>query len=117
MFAEGCWRHRNAWSFPDPYDDEAELTPDEPSDQEWEVFGYSILEAQRNFESSGSMYRPQDANALPSEKTAVLRRELVQVMERTMADPSGWHGGDEKVVEELRQKILSKLEMALPSES
>ena len=116
FFAKGCRRHRNAWSFPNPYDDEVELTPDEPSDREWDVFGFSILEAQRNFESSGSMYRPQDANALPLEMTAGQRRELVQTLERTMAVPSGWHGGNEKVVEKLKRKILSQLETTPPGE-
>ncbi len=113
FYAEGCWRHRDAWFFPDP-DDESEHMSDELSDRHWEDFGYSILQARRNYENSGTIFRPGDSGALRLKAAEGLRQELVRVLERTMADPSGWRGGDEKVVEELRRRILSELNAAPP---
>ena len=103
--AEGVWRHRNAWSFPEP--DDPDLVPDEPSDEEWEKSGYSLSEARSNYEDLGVMFRPDDPNALSTGKLAALRRSLTQLLDETMTEPSRWHTGHKDAVAQIMEQILA----------
>ena len=103
----GTWRHRNAWDFPDMDDPEVMLT--EPSDREWEVYGYSMAEARRNYESRGHMLRSDDPGVMLMEKVADLRRSLVRLLEKRRVEPSGWNEEDGKVVVRIRQEIPVRL--------
>ncbi len=105
--AEDVWRHRNAWSFPEP--DEPELVPNEPSDREWEKSGYSLSEARRNYEDLGVMFRPNDLNASSTGKLTGLRRSLTQLLDETMAESSRWHTGHKDAVAQIKEQVLSVL--------
>jgi len=105
--AEGVWRHRNAWSFPEP--DDPELVPDELSDEEWEKSGYSLSEARSNYEDLGVMFRPDDPNPLSTGKLTALRCSLAQLLDETMSEPSRWHMGHEDAVAQIMEQVLTVL--------
>jgi len=112
LYAGGCWRHRNAWDFPEPDEDEPEAAPAEPSEREWEVSGYSVQEARRNYETRGVMFRPGDPCAEAWEKAAVLRHSLARLFDRRMAEPFQWNEEDELAVEQAKRKIQDEVSEA-----
>ncbi len=105
--AEGVWRHRNAWDFPEP--DDPELVPDEPSDEEWEKSGYSLSEARNNYDELGVMFRPDDPNALSTGKLTALRHSLTRLFDETMSEPSRWHTGHQEAVTQIMEQALAIL--------
>ena len=107
LHAGGCWRHHNAWDFPEQ--DEPEAAPAEPSEREWEVSGYSVSEARRNYETRGVMFRPGDPDAGSSVGVAALRRALTRLLEKRMAEPSRWKEEDGRAVEQAKRNILAEI--------
>ena len=105
---DGVWLHHDEWNFPEP--DEPEAVAVAPSEREWEVAGYSLSEARRNYETRGVMFRPGDPGAETWEKVTALRRTLTRLLERRMAEPSRWKEEDGTAVEQAKQKILAEIQ-------
>lgn len=100
------WLHRSVCDFQDYALGAVSAAP---SGQEWDESGYSLSEAQRNYEITGFMLRLGDSGFGLADTTASLRSSLTRLLDRRMADPSGWDGTDDQAVEKIRQEILDKL--------
>ncbi|MDE0097667.1 MAG: hypothetical protein OXS40_15075 [Gammaproteobacteria bacterium] len=100
------WLHRSVCDF---RDNEPSAVSAAPSGQEWDESGYSLSEARRNYELTGFMLRLGDSGLGLADTTASLRSSLTRLLDRRMADPSGWDGTDDQAVEKIRQEILDKL--------
>lgn len=98
------WEHIDDYYHTEP--EESEPTFVGPTRRDWETSGYSLREARRNFEDTGSMFRPGDDDALAFGKSANLRRSLVGLLEETMAEPARWNAGIGESVERVKQKLL-----------
>lgn len=105
--ARGLWWYRNARGAPLPDGREA-VSGARSTEGEWDTSGYSIFAARRNYESHGTMFRPGDKDRESTEALADLRRSLVRLLDRAMAEPTRWE--DQKAVEQFRLAILKELE-------
>ena len=104
---DGRWLHHDAWRCLSP--EEQTLPPDYAYEHEWNESGYSLWEARRNWENRGVMLRADEPNAMPSKTLAFLRRALIRLLEKRMAEPAEWSDDDGQVVERVKRKILSEL--------
>lgn len=102
----GFWYHRDAWGFPEP--DESATVSSESSEPDWKGSGYSMKEARNNFETRGSMFRPDESGSTPAQVLTDLRRSLILLLEKRRIEPSEWREEDGKSVERIRQEILTK---------